>query len=222
MPAAHRGDRFRGLHVLADDDPRWPIGPVAQAEAACRGGAHVVQLRCKHATDAQQLALAREIRALTRRAGACFVLNDRFDLALAAEADAVHVGQTDIPPHRIPEAVRSRLAVGLSTHDAAQARAALDEPIDYLAFGPVFGTTSKESEYSRRGLDLLQEVAAIMKPAPLVAIGGITLDNLAEVGRAGASGFAVISAVAAADDPEAAARALADAADESACESADE
>ena len=92
------GGGWAGLHVLADDDPRWPVGPVEQARAACDGGASVVQLRAKHATDSQTVAWGREIRDLTRASGARFVVNDRFDLALLCDADGVHLGQDDLAP----------------------------------------------------------------------------------------------------------------------------
>lgn len=200
--------RWSGLHALADDDPRWPIDPVAQGEAACRGGARIVQLRAKHATDRVVLDQARRLRAITREHGALLVVNDRFDLALAAEADAVHLGQTDLPPDRVAQAAGARLAIGRSTHTLEQVRAAATEPIDYLAFGPIFGTASKQSEYSPRGLALLGEVIAAAAPRPVVAIGGIALLNLDEVLRAGAHGAAVISAIAGAGDPVAATREL--------------
>ena len=203
-----RSLRFTGLHVLADDDPRWKHDPVAQAEAACAGGAQVVQLRAKRATDSQALAWARAIRAVTTRHGAAFVMNDRFDLALLAEADAVHLGQDDLPPARLPAAARAKLAVGRSSHDAEQAARAVQERVDYLAFGPLFGTTSKASPYDERGLEALRAIVARVAPLPLVAIGGIDLARIASVRRAGAAGVAVISAVAGADDPEAATRAL--------------
>ena len=199
---------FRGLHVLVDDDPRWPLDPVVQARASCRGGARVVQLRAKCAGDRQALAWAREIRALTRDCGACFVVNDRFDLALAAGADAVHLGQTDIPPGALPDGVHAEIAIGRSTHTVEEARASRREPVDYVAFGPVFGTHSKESEYGERGLAMLEEVVGIVAPFPLIAIGGIGPAQIADVGRAGAAGVAVISAVAKARDPERATREL--------------
>jgi thiamine-phosphate pyrophosphorylase len=203
--------RLAGLHVLADDDPRWKRDPVEQARAACAGGAAVVQLRAKCTIDREALAWCRAIRPITREAGALFIVNDRFDLALAAGADGVHLGQDDLPPGRIPPEAREVLLIGHSTHDAAQVRRAGQEPIDYLAFGPVFGTTSKQSEYDARGLAALGEIAALAGSLPLVAIGGIDLDRVTEVIRAGAAAAAVISAVAASDDPVAAARALASA-----------
>jgi thiamine-phosphate pyrophosphorylase len=200
--------RLAGLHVLADDDPRWKRDPVAQARAACAGGAAVVQLRAKRAIDRESVAWGRAIRTATRESGTLFIVNDRFDLALVTGADGVHLGQGDLPPCRVPSEAREALLIGRSTHDAAQARDALDEPIDYLAFGPIFGTTSKQSAYDARGLAALGEIAELAGSRPLVAIGGIDLDHVTEVIRAGADAAAVISAVAAADDPAAATRAL--------------
>jgi len=129
-------------------------------------------------------------------------VNDRFDLALAAQADGVHLGQEDLPPQRIPPRLRERLLVGRSTHTLDEVRAARAEPVDYVAFGPVFGTTSKDSRHAARGLGLLGEAAAAVAPLPLVAIGGIHAGNASDAIAAGAAGVAVISAVAGADDPE--------------------
>ena len=181
---------------------------MAQARAACEGRAAVVQLRAKRAIDRDTLAWCRAIREITRESGTLFIVNDRFDLAVATGADGVHLGQEDLPPGRIPAEAREELLVGRSTHDALQARRACQEPIDYLAFGPVFGTTSKQSDYDARGLAALGEIASIAGALPLVAIGGIDLRRVAEVIRAGAAAAAVISAVAGAEDPVAATRAL--------------
>lgn len=200
--------RLAGLHVLADDSPTWPRDPVEQARAACAGGAAVVQLRAKRATDGEALRWAREIRKLTRDAGLLLVINDRFDLALASDADGVHLGQGDLPLSRLPVEVRDRLLVGRSTHSAPQLREARAEAPDYLAFGPVFGTTSKASKWLPRGLPALREAVALARPHPLIAIGGIDVADLGELRRSGAAGIAVISAVASAPDATAAVRAL--------------
>ncbi len=199
---------FAGLHVLADDDPRWKRDPVEQAGLACAGGAQVIQLRAKHATDEQVLRWARAIREITRSHGLRFVVNDRFDLALASDADGVHLGQEDLPPDALPAASRSRLAVGRSTHDLAQARRARDEAVDYVAFGPLFGTTSKTSDHAARGLESLAAVVRAVAPIPVVAIGGIDTPRIGSVVAAGARGVAVISAVIGAPDPTAATREL--------------
>ena len=196
--------RLCGLLVLADDDARWKWSPVEQARAACSGGAAVVQLRAKYATDRQSLEWAKEIRAITLEEGVLFFVNDRFDLALAAGADGVHLGQEDLPPARVPESARRVLAIGRSTHTALQAAAACDEPVDYVAFGPVYDTHSKVSKHAERGIPMLAQIVRDVAPHPVIAIGGITALNLTDICVAGAAGFAVISAVASADDPVAA------------------
>ena len=199
--------RLRGLHVLADDGG-WSWDPGALGEAACAAGADVVQLRAKRSGDRQVLAWAAGLRARTRACGALLIVNDRFDLALLAEADGVHLGQEDVPPGALPEPARRALAVGRSTHTLDEVRRAAAEPVDYIAFGPVFGTHSKEPPHPATGLAALEAAVALAAPRPVVAIGGIGPENAAAVAAAGA-GAAVISAVAGADDPEAATRALA-------------
>jgi thiamine-phosphate pyrophosphorylase len=194
--------------VLADDDPRWRFDPVEQARAACAGGAALVQLRAKRATDRQALAWAAAIRALCRAHGVLFFVNDRFDLALAAGADGVHLGQQDLPPGRLPAAARARLRVGRSTHDLGELAAARAEGVDYLAFGPVFASSSKPGAGQARGLEALAAAVRAAAPLPLVAIGGIDAERIPQLVRAGAAGVAVIGAVAGAADPLAATRAL--------------
>jgi len=197
-----------GVMVLADDDPRWRWSPVEQARAACEGGARVVQLRAKHAGDREALAWAETIRAVTREAGVLFFVNDRFDLAWLAGAEGVHLGQEDLPPAALPAAARARLRIGRSTHEPAQLAAAADEPVDYVAFGPVFGTASKRSAYAPRGEAALARAVRAAAPRPLVAIGNVDAARAGAVAAAGAAGCAVISAVAGARDPRAATAAL--------------
>lgn len=206
--SAPPAERLAGVMVLADDDPRWPHDPVLQAEAACRGGARSVQLRCKHATDRQALSWGARIRAATREAGVLFLVNDRFDLALALEADGVHLGQDDLPPARIPPGLRARLLVGRSTHTPEQVEAARAEPVDYLALGPVYGTRSKHTPWRAPGLAAVARASRRAAPRPLVAIGGIDAARARELAGAGALAVAVISAVAGAVDPERATRDL--------------
>jgi len=200
---------YHGLHVIVDDDARWSRDPIAQAEAACAGGARVLQLRAKSAPDRQVLHWARTIRELTRETGVLFVLNDRFDIALLAEADAVHLGQEDITPGQIPTEIRQELDIGRSTHDCKQAKKALDDGVRYIGYGPVFGTRSKSTPYSARGIDGLAEVAAAVKPLPVIAIGGIGATAANDVRLAGAAGIAVISSVAASANPAEATREIA-------------
>ena len=197
----------RGAYPLADDDPRWPHRPKEIVEAVLRAGVTVAQLRLKHTTDRDALELVRWAAARARNAGALLVVNDRYDLADLAGAGGVHLGHEDLPPERIPPEIRSRLVVGLSTHTLDQVRDSRDRPVDYIAFGPVFGTVSKETEYAARGIDALAQ-AVRLADRPVVAIGGITARNVADVRRAGACAFAVISAITGTDDPEEAVREL--------------
>jgi thiamine-phosphate pyrophosphorylase len=198
---------LRGIYAIADDDPRWPHPVRAQIEGALAGGACAVQLRLKHTRDADALELARWTAARCRAAGALSFVNDRFDLADLAGCDGVHLGQDDIAPQELPGDVRARLVVGFSTHTLEQVRASRALPIDYVAFGPVFGTQSKDSPFAARGIGALGE-AVTGAAHPLVAIGGIGPEELGPVARAGATAAAVISAIAAAPDPEAATREL--------------
>ena len=200
-------DRVRGVYVLVDDDPRWRNDVRAQLEGALAGGASVVQLRLKHSGDSDALAFAREALRRTQDAGALLFVNDRFDLALLAGADGVHLGQDDLEPERIPGDARARLLVGLSTHTLDQVRASRTRPVDYVAFGPVFPTGSKRSEFEARGLALLREAVALAG-RPLVAIGGISAENAPGVGASGARAAAVVSAIADASDPAQATRYL--------------
>jgi thiamine-phosphate pyrophosphorylase len=193
--------QVRGPYIVADDDPRWSHDPESVVEAAMRAGGSVVQLRLKHQTDQDALGLTRRLAARTRASGTLLIVNDRYDLADLGGAQGVHLGQEDLPPERIPLPIQERLVVGLSTHTLEQVKESRDRPVDYVAFGPVFGTRSKETGYTARGLEALAEAVRIAE-RPVVAIGGITSENVAEVRRAGAIAFAVVSAVANARDPE--------------------
>src|SRR5262245_37512965 len=139
-----------------------------------------------------------------RSAGATLLINDRADVARLAHANGVHVGQEDLAPADVRGAGGSAMIVGLSTHTTAQIETAVAQPIDYLAIGPVFGTTTKATGYDAIGLDLVREAAAKAAAAdrPLVAIGGITLRNASSVIAAGAASVAVIGDLLSTGDPE--------------------
>ena len=199
--------RVAGIYPLADDDPRWRHDVETGVDAVTGVGVSVVQLRFKHLRDGEALALARRCKKLCEQRGVLLFVNDRFDLAGLAAADGVHVGTDDCPPEKIPADVRAQLLVGLSTHTLEQVRAANQRPVDCIGFGPVFGTASKQSEYSARGLDQLTQ-AARESAHPVVAIGGIGLDQASAVAASGASGAAVISAISQAEDPAEATREL--------------
>lgn len=201
------GERVRGVYVLADDDPARRHAPRETLEAALEAGASTVQLRLKHSSDREALELCRWAVRRSAASGATLVVNDRFDLADLCGADGVHLGDQDLPPERVPAALRKRLLVGLSTHSLEQVRASAGRPIDYVAFGPVFGTHSKQTPWTPRGIDALAE-AVQLAGHPLVAIGGITAETLCQVRAAGAAAAAVIAAVSDAADPVRATREL--------------
>jgi thiamine-phosphate pyrophosphorylase len=148
--------------------------------------------------------LAERLRDRCRRAGVTFIVNDRVDLAVAVEADGIHLGQDDLPPRAARPLLRPGMVLGRSTHSVAQARQAQADGADYIAVGSMFPTQTKP-DFELVGPELLRAVRPETK-APLVGIGGITRANVAQVIRAGADGVAVISAVCGASDPAAATR----------------
>jgi thiamine-phosphate pyrophosphorylase len=170
------------------------------------GGCRVVQLREKTMPLGDLYPVARALRKRCREAGCLFIVNDRVDLALAVEADGVHVGQDDLPAREARRLLSPGMILGVSTHDENQARRARDDGADYVAVGSMFPTGSKAG-FRLVGPDLVRRVRPEIR-VPLVAIGGVTTDNVAEVIRAGADAVAVITAVCAAPDPAAAARAF--------------
>jgi thiamine-phosphate pyrophosphorylase len=175
--------------------------------AALRGGVDMVQLRDKRADDEAILRSAARFRSLCDEHAALFWLNDRPDLALAAGADGVHLGQEDLPVAEARDQVGDALLIGLSTHSPAQFDAALDSGADELSVGPVWETPTKEGRPAA-GLSYVRYAAEHGGERPWFAIGGITPDNVAEVVAAGASRIVVVRAIRDAADPEAAAAAL--------------
>ena len=179
--------------------------PAAVAAALLRGGARLVQLRWPGASARELLAAALAIRPLARAAGALFLVNDRPDVARAAEAEGVHLGQDDLPVAAARRVLGAGRLIGVSTHDPGQARAAEAAGADYLGVGPVYATATKPDALAPRGLALVSAVRAAVR-CPLVAIGGITPETAAAVRAAGADAVAMIGALVRAPDPEAAVR----------------
>jgi thiamine-phosphate pyrophosphorylase len=178
---------------------------VALVEAVLAAGARWVQLRAKSGATGEAVALARRIGARVEQAGGVLVVNDRADVARAAGATGVHLGQEDLPVS-LARGVGPGLVIGASTHGVDQARRAVAAGADYVAIGSIYRTASKQA-FELVGLEALRQVRSVVG-TPLVAIGGITLDRVPEVMAAGADGVAVISAIAAAADPGAMAAAF--------------
>ena len=190
---------------LVMTNPR--VGYAACAAAAVRAGVKIIQLRMKHAPRADIVAVGREVRAVTRGTDTLFIVNDDPSIAAEVEADGVHVGQDDMPVAEVRARFPSLGIVGLSTHNPAQARAAIAQKPDYIGVGPVWATPTKDIPDPTLGVETAVRMAASV-PFPAVCIGGIDEARLPELLRAGARNYAVVRAVCASDDPYAAIRRL--------------
>ena len=166
-----------------------------QVKRLIAGGAALIQLRDKRASSRGFYSDAQAALQIARSAGVKLIINDRVDIALALRADGVHLGQEDMPVDAARRILGDQAVIGFSTHNLEQVREALRLPIDYLAFGPIFPTTSKRNPDPVAGLNHLKRVCETVLPMPVVAIGGINRSNAADVLNAGARAVAVISAV---------------------------
>ncbi|TAJ45368.1 thiamine phosphate synthase [Methanofollis fontis] len=193
------------LYVVTDARIGRGRSHIEQVRHAVAGGADVVQLRDKEMDIADLLQAGRAIREVTREAGALFIVNDHPDLALAADADGVHLGQEDITPAAVRAIAPPGFIIGVSVGNVAEAVAAEAAGADYVALSPTFSTDSKSDAGPGQGLAVLRAIRSSVT-VPLVAIGGITPANVAEVVAAGADGIAVISAVVGQEDVTGAAR----------------
>ena len=197
------------LRLYAVTDRAWARDEAAllrQVEAAVRGGAGVVQLREKHLDDAAFLEEAKRFTALCRRLGAVSIINDRADIALASGADGVHVGQSDLEAGRARALLGPGKILGVSAHSRSEARRAREAGADYLGCGAAFstGTKSDAKPISRETIRAVTAAAGI----PVVAIGGVSRENILELRGLGLAGVAVVSGVFGQPDVEAAAREL--------------
>ncbi|HLM57755.1 MAG TPA: thiamine phosphate synthase [Pyrinomonadaceae bacterium] len=184
------------------DRGRSGLSHAEQVARLCEGGARLIQLREKHLTPREFYREAEDALRVARACGARVVINDRADVALALGADGVHLGQDDLPPAAARELLGERAIIGFSTHSVEQAAEAARMPVDYVAIGPVFQTSSKQNPDPVVGLEGVRRVRESMSETPsLVAIGGITADRARAVLEAGAHCVAVIGALLTAEDP---------------------
>lgn len=190
------------LQAIVDVDSARDAGwdPARYAAALLAGGAAFLQIRAKHLPAGALLRLCDDVVARAHAGGATVIVNDRADLALLAGADGVHVGQDDLPVDAARRVLGRGAVVGWSTHSTAQIADGLRTSATYLAVGPVFGTTTKNTGYAPVGLDMIRAARAATD-RPLVAIGGMTLDNAASAIEAGATMVAVISDLLVGGDP---------------------
>lgn len=196
----------RGMTLYAVTDRSW-LGERALAqvvEKVLRGGATFLQLREKDLGEAAILAEAREIQAIAARYRVPFVINDSVDIALACDADGVHVGQTDLMGRDVRTLIGPDKILGITANTVELAVAAEKAGADYIGAGAVFGTTTKQNA-KNLSLDTLKAICQAVS-IPVVAIGGVNADNLPRLAGTGAAGAAVVSALFAQKDPEEAAR----------------
>ncbi len=187
----------RGLYLVLTEPP---AGYEALTEMAVKAGIAAVQLRYKGDDEQLRLQLAKNMRAITRDSNTLFFVNDRPDIALMAEADGVHLGQEDLPAKEVRKLIGSEMLLGLSTHNLKQVEQANDEPVDYIGFGPLYTTTSKENPDPVIGPEMLARANDIARH-PIVAIGGLTPERINSLDPQTYNNVAVIRAVTRADDP---------------------
>lgn len=197
------------LYVITAEVPEKSRSHLDVARAALAGGASIIQLRDKEKSSKELLEIAKQLSFITKEANCNFIVNDRLDIAMAADADGVHLGQDDLPVGEAKRILPGGMIIGASATNLAEALAAQREGADYLGVGPIFPTPSKDDAASPIGLSALREIRQSVG-IPVVAIGGITVDNLEAVLATGVDGVAVISAVAGEADMISAALALAD------------
>ena len=166
-----------------------------QVDRLIAGGATLIQLRDKHAAPWDFYRQAEAALQVARAQKVRVIINDRVDVALALKADGVHLGQTDMPVEAARRLLGERAIVGISTHNLAQVELAANMPVDYVAFGPIFMTSTKENPDPIAGLEALRAVCTIVGALPVVAIGGITLANAQQAWSAGADAVSSIAAL---------------------------
>jgi thiamine-phosphate pyrophosphorylase len=196
------------LYVITDEKMSRGRSHLQVAEAAIRGGADVLQLRDKEASSGRLYRVALQLRDLTRDAKVPFIVNDRLDIALAADADGVHVGQADLPASVVRRILGPGKILGVSVDTVEEAVLAEKDGADYLGVGPVFEARGTKPDTGEPlGIECIARIRRHCR-LPIVAIGGINAENARKVREAGADGAAVISAIVAADDIAQAARRL--------------
>ncbi len=195
------------FHVLTDTVLQTKFSHLELANLAIEGGADTIQFRQKSGETREMIRVAGEIQDLCKKRGVTFIMNDRVDVAIACRADGVHLGQNDFPIGLARKLMGEEAIIGGSASDLEEARKCLSEGVDYVGFGPVYPTTSKEDAGPAGGLDLLRQVVEEI-PLPIIAIGGLSPENTPRVMKVGVHGIAVISAVCCQKDPTEAARCL--------------
>lgn len=192
------------LYLITDRNQTGSVRLVDVVEDALKGGVKGVQLREKDLSSRELYELAYEMRKLTDKYGARLLINDRVDIALAVDADGVHLGLNSMPIHRVRRLLGNDKLIGLSCHNQVNAIMAQENGADLITFGPVYYTPSKANYGKPVGVDKLEVVTHLLE-IPVFALGGIKTENIGEVIAAGATGISLVSAIIANDDPKMAA-----------------
>jgi thiamine-phosphate pyrophosphorylase len=200
-----KADQVRGLYVIIDPQVTGGRDPLDIAVAAVNGGARMLQLRDKLRDKGESLPLAMALQDLCERTGAILIVNDHADIAAAVGSAGVHVGQTDLPVAQARQVLAPYQVLGRSNREFEQLVDSKEMGADHVAFGAIYATTSKGVARNPQGPERVREAKALAGSTPLVAIGGINLENVTPVVEAGADAICVTAAVGAAEEPEAAA-----------------
>lgn len=199
--------RIGRLHILTDTVLQKRFSHIELTELAVAGGADTIQFRQKSGPVREMVAIVQNMKSLCAQRGVACIVNDRIDIAMAAGADGVHLGQHDFPIPAARALLGEDRVIGGSASTVEEAQRCLSDGADYIGFGPVFATTSKDDAGPVSGIETLKEVVQSI-PLPIIAIGGIHFDNVDEVMGAGVHGIAVLSAVCCQNDPMKASRRL--------------
>lgn len=194
------------LYAILDPEQTQGRSPDMVVHQLLEGGVKMIQLRAKAMSSRDFLELARIARELTTPFDCKLIVNDRVDIALASAADGVHLGQEDLPL-QISRNLLGDKIIGISTHTVDQAKEAEENGADYIGFGPMFGTNTKDTGYGARGLEMLAQLREVVA-LPIVAIGGITEATVEDVWHAGADAAAMISDILKAEEITAKVRAI--------------
>lgn len=189
------------LHVLTDTVLQKNFSHSELTSLAVSGGVDTVQFRQKKGTTRDMIRTAQKMKSICEKSGVTFIVNDRIDVAIASGADGVHLGQDDFPVSLARELLGDDRIIGGSAATIEEAQICFSEGVDYIGFGPVYATSSKNDAGPVSGLKILKQVVREI-PLPVIVIGGIDADNAADVMKAGAYGVAVISAVCCQENPE--------------------
>ncbi len=195
------------LHILTDTLLQSRFSHIELTGQAIAGGANTIQFRHKLGPTREMIQVATEMKRLCNEKGVIFIVNDRIDVAIASEADGVHLGQDDFPIPLARKLLGDNRIIGGSAATMEEARKCLSDGADYVGFGPVFPTGSKDDAGPVSGIDILREIVETIS-LPIIAIGGIDKGNTPKVMKTGTHGIAVISAVCCKENPEEATKGL--------------